>query len=101
MVMNFSGAINAYHQSASVGKSGANNAPGADTSFSDAVKGFMSDSLDTVKQGEQAAAAGATGKIGTQEMIMAVEKASTTLETVMAIRDKVIGAYQEIMRTSV
>ena len=60
----------------------------------DAVK----DSVSTMHAGEMAAAEGAAGKGDIVQMVNAVTSAELTLETVVAIRDRVISAYQDIMR---
>lgn len=100
MVMNIASALNAYHQTAGAGRiAGEAGVEGA--SFGDTLKGFFDDSVATIKQGEQAAEAGAVGKADMQSVIMAVDKASMTLEAIVALRDKVVGAYQEIIRMQV
>jgi flagellar hook-basal body complex protein FliE len=38
------------------------------------------------------------GRVGTQEMVEAVMAMETSLRTTVAIRDKVVEAYQEILR---
>jgi len=50
---------------------------------------------------EQAALKGAMGKADVTDIVTAVNNAEIALETVVAVRDKVIGAYQEIMRMPV
>jgi flagellar hook-basal body complex protein FliE len=45
-----------------------------------------------------AAAQGATGQGDVVQVVNAVTAAELTLETVVAIRDRVISAYQDIMK---
>lgn len=84
-------------------------AGGAEGSISSANFGNMlSDALNgavgTLKSGEAAAAQGisTTGAAGgagdVVNVVNAVTSAELTLQTVVAIRDKVIAAYQDIMR---
>jgi flagellar hook-basal body complex protein FliE len=58
----------------------------------------MKDAVNTMQIGETAAAQGATGKGDIVQVVNAVTAAELTLETVVAIRDRVIGAYQDIIK---
>jgi len=51
-----------------------------------------------MKGGEQAAAQQAAGKGDMVSVVNAVNQAELTLDTVVAVRDKVITAYQSIMQ---
>ena len=51
---------------------------------------------DTLKQADQMAAGYAQGKIGLTDAVLASEKADTTFQVVMAIRNRALAAYQEI-----
>ncbi len=103
MVMNISGALSAYRQadaSALLGKE-AGKASATGNNFSDVLTGFLGDAVDSVKKGEQMAADGAVGKADLQDVILAVSNAELMLQTVVSIRDKVVSAYQEVIRTSI
>lgn len=105
MVGTIAGAINAYKQSAGVGLGinggGAQDVASDAGGFANALQGFMHDSVQALRQGEQAAAAGAAGKANLQDVVMAVNNAEVMLQTITSIRDKVIAAYQEILRMPV
>lgn len=101
MVMNVANAMNAYRQASSGKLAGEAAANDGTSTFSDTLKSFIGDSLDTVKKGEQAAAAGTVGKADMQSVVMAVDKAGLMLEMGIALRDKVVSAYQEILRMQV
>ena len=58
----------------------------------------MKDAVGTMKAGEQAAAQQVAGKADVVNVVSAVNQAEMTLDTVMAVRDKVIQAYQSIMQ---
>ena len=58
----------------------------------------MKDAANTMRIGETAAAQGAAGKGDIVQVVNAVTAAELTLETVVAVRDRVISAYQDIMR---
>lgn len=55
-------------------------------------------SIDTMKAGETASAQAVTGETSLPELVQAVSAAEMTLNTVVAVRDRMITAYQEIMR---
>ncbi len=68
-------------------------------------KGLMQDEIHGVgqqlKSAEQMAAAGLTGQAPLIDVTTALSSAELSLDTMMAIRDQVIAAYQEIMRMPV
>ena len=51
-----------------------------------------------MKAGEQMSARAVTGEASLPEVVQAVNAAELTLSTVVAVRDRLITAYQEIMR---
>jgi flagellar hook-basal body complex protein FliE len=66
--------------------------------FADILKSAMTDAMKASKNAETQMANQVQGKAQLVDVVTAVSSAQTSLETVMAIRDQVIGAYQEIMR---
>ena len=58
----------------------------------------MTDAMKASKHAETQMANQVAGKAQLVDVVTAVSAAETSLETVMAIRDQVISAYQEIMR---
>jgi flagellar hook-basal body complex protein FliE len=84
-------------KAASLGKSvgaGASDGPG----FGDVLKQVMGDAVSQSKAAETAMAAQVQGKAEMVDVVTAIASAETSLETMMAVRDQVIAAYQEIMR---
>src|ERR1700753_1644796 len=71
------------------------NVPGGN--FSDFLSGAIKDSISTIRQGEQAATAQVAGKANLVDVVQQVNQAELTLDTVVAVRDKVVAAYQSIM----
>lgn len=65
-------------------------------------KEFMSDSLeesiDVMKTGEKMQAKAVTGEAELTEVVQAVTASELTLETIVSLRDRMVSAYQEIMR---
>ena len=72
----------------------ATGAPG----FADLLKTVMGDAVTASKVAETQMAAQVQGKAELVDVVTAISAAEASLETVMAVRDQVISAYQEIMR---
>ncbi|SDR61191.1 flagellar hook-basal body complex protein FliE [Rhizobiales bacterium GAS113] len=76
--------------------------PGAGTSnFGDMLAQVTHDAVSTLKAGEAAAISGIEGHASVQHVVEAVMSAQTTLQTAVAVRDKVISAYQDISRMAI
>jgi flagellar hook-basal body complex protein FliE len=54
--------------------------------------------MDTVAQGEHVSMQAAMGKADLAKVTEAVNNAEVAVQTVVAIRDRVVAAYQDIMR---
>lgn len=97
-------AASAYQAVAKIGSDAAassaatSSAAAAVPSFSDFLSHAVNDAVGTMKQGEQMATQQATGKADIVNVVNAVNAAELTLDSVVAIRDKVIAAYQSIMQ---
>jgi flagellar hook-basal body complex protein FliE len=63
----------------------------------DALKG----AVDTGKEAEGKVVSNIAGKTDLVDVVTAVSAAEATLQTIVAVRDKVISAYQEISRMSI
>ncbi len=94
-------AISAYAQAAKMGAGAGGAAGAAETgasSFGYTPGGGLNDAGATGKMAEQKAASLVQGKGDLIDVVSAVNAAEMSLETVVAIRDKVIAAYQDILR---
>jgi flagellar hook-basal body complex protein FliE len=103
MVVNLVAANAAYQAAARAGAAGAEQAAataasGSGGNFADALASAVKDAAHTMRVGEVASAQGAAGKGDVVQVVNAVTAAELTLETVVAIRDRVISAYQDIMK---
>lgn len=67
--------------------------------FGDLMKNALVSSIDTMKMGETMSARAVTGEASLPEVVQAVNAAELTLQTVTAVRDRLVSAYQELMRT--
>lgn len=66
--------------------------------FGDLVKAAITDAVGASKHAERQMANQVAGKTELVDVVTAISAAEASLETVMAVRDQVISAYQEIMR---
>lgn len=73
-------------------------APVPGTDFASVLKDAAKVAVGTMKEAETMSAAAIAGKADIREVVAAVTNAEMTLETVVTVRDKVIQAYNEILR---
>jgi flagellar hook-basal body complex protein FliE len=71
---------------------------GDGTGFGDLLKNAINGAIDSQKQGEATSMAAVAGKADINSVVMAVTNAQMTLQTVVAVRDKVVQAYQQILQ---
>lgn len=97
-IANPAAAANAYANTAKTGASMPATEHMGRPSFGEVLKISILDSIQTMKMGEQMTARAVTGEASLPEVVQAVNAAEMTLSTVIAVRDRLISAYQEIMR---
>ena len=66
--------------------------------FARILQQSMGDAVNASRNAETQMAAHTQGRAQLVDVVTAVASAQSSLETVMAVRDQVISAYQEIMR---
>jgi flagellar hook-basal body complex protein FliE len=98
MAITPSAAAAAYQAVSNIGSSAAPASGAAAPNFGDFLSNAVKDATGTMQQGEQMAAQQAAGKADIVDVVGAVNSAELTLDTVVAVRDKVIAAYQSIMQ---
>jgi flagellar hook-basal body complex protein FliE len=69
--------------------------------FADLVKSAVNDAISSSRHAETEMIAHTQGKAELVDVVTAVSSAQASLETVMAVRDQVISAYQQVMQTPV
>lgn len=94
----FAQAASAYGRGAS---SASASASSGDADFSDMVSQAASSVLAGLHRSEAVTASGVAGKTDVQSVVQAMSSAELTMQSVVAVRDKVVGAYSDIMRMSV
>lgn len=101
MNVSFNSAAGAYAAAArntSSATQGLEARPGEKGDFSKLVKDAAVATVDTLKAGEAATLQGAAGKADLGQVVTAVSNAEVTLQAAVAVRDKVIQAYLDIIR---
>jgi flagellar hook-basal body complex protein FliE len=66
--------------------------------FAGMVKDALGGAVQAQQQSEALQMQSLTGKVELSDLVTAVANAELTLNTVVAVRDRVISAYQEIIR---
>jgi flagellar hook-basal body complex protein FliE len=98
MVASISNAISAYKAAAQATAEGGIDArPGA-KSFADVLGEMASSAKDQGAKAENLGAAALLGKADYAEVVTAVANADVALQTVVTVRDKIISAYQDILK---
>ena len=69
--------------------------------FASMMQNIATESINTLQTAEKTAIDGMNGKADVQTVVEAMAQAEMTVKTVTAVRDKVIEAYQEILRMPV
>ena len=65
------------------------------------MKQVTTDAIGTLKAGEAASISAMQGKESTRRVVEALMSAEQALQTAVAVRDKVVQAYQEVVRMSI
>ncbi len=70
-------------------------------SFGDVLKESVEGAIAAQHKSEKVSAAAVTGQANITDVLQAVTEAEMTLNTVVSVRDRVIRAYEEIMRSPI
>ncbi len=100
MAMNFTEAVAAYQKIAlhdNVSPPGQSESPRG-SGFADALRDAAEGAMGALREGEQQSLKAAVGEANLNDVVTAIGKAELTLQTVVTLRDRVIQAYQEILR---
>ena len=96
-------AANAYaalarmaEQTASLGRGAA--APDSGPNFSAVLKDVINAVSDAAQKSDAQAHAVATGKSNMVDVVTAVAETETAVQTLVSVRDKVIAAYEDILK---
>ena len=70
---------------------------GASPDFASMVRSAATESVNALKEGEAAGVLGLAGKLDITQVVTAVSNAQLTLQTAIAVRDRVVQSYQAVM----
>lgn len=106
MVNGITGALNAYNQAlmrigGQVQTPAAEEVKNPQDQFGAMVKSAIEDTVDLQKESENLTIKNIQGKADIQDVVLAVSNAEAALETVVAVRDTAIKAYNTIMQMNV
>jgi flagellar hook-basal body complex protein FliE len=71
------------------------------TTFADAVADVADRTIGKLRSAEEMSLAALKGEADTREVVDAVMSAEQTLQTAIAIRDKIVTAYLEVSRMAI
>jgi flagellar hook-basal body complex protein FliE len=100
MIENVS-AIGAGSMSAGVRGLQSSAAPTQGPSFEQALAQAIGSAVDTLQTGEAAAIQGVEGAVSPMKVVESVMAAQRSMQSVLAIRDKAVAAFQEITRMAI
>ncbi|GJE69290.1 flagellar hook-basal body complex protein FliE [Methylorubrum podarium] len=73
----------------------------ASGSFSKIVTGLLQDSTEAGQRADLQIRSAALGQSSVVDVVTAVAESETALQTLVAVRDRAISAYEEVMRTAI
>lgn len=87
-----------YKNTANIASSGLSKGTEDQVSFGALFKAGLEEVITTQRASEKVSAAAVTGQANMTDVVQAVTEAEVVVQTAKAIRDRVVGAYQEILR---
>lgn len=98
-------AVNAYKNQMQMARQASDAAPMQEeanqTSFADLVGNAIKEATEIQRKASSIEMQAMVGKVDLADLVTAVSSAELTLNTVVAVRDRVINAYQDIMRMAI
>lgn len=111
MAIDATSVINAYRSTAQTIGDAATGAASVDAgaqarraagqSFATMLSGMMENAVEAGQQSERLSMEAIAGKADVREVVAAVSNAEVALDTIVNVRDRMMRAYQEIMRMPV
>lgn len=100
-MVSFLDAINAYKSVDGAALGEPNSPSGGDVvgeGFAQTLRTAAQDTVDALNSAERQSLSAAAGQADLSQVVTAVAQAEIKLQSVVAVRDKVIGAYQDILK---
>jgi flagellar hook-basal body complex protein FliE len=85
----------------SIGSAPPAAAPADGSSFEQALGQAVGSAVDALKTGEAFAIQGVEGAAAPMKVVESVMEAQRSLQSALAIRDKIVSAYQEVARMAI
>lgn len=105
MVNSVTNALNAYQTALNRINGNSASQPQAvskpEASFGQVLQNVVEEAVDSQKQAEITTINGITGQADIQDVVLAISNAEQALETVVAVRDTAIKAYNSIMQMNI
>lgn len=105
MAVSFSNAINAYNAAAKAvtnpDAARQEQDVGGGSSFASMVKDSLREARDLGLEAEQMQMKAINGEADLRDVVLAVSNAELALDTVTTVRDRVMTAYQEILKMAI
>lgn len=99
--IDFASAVNAYNKVGGLKIDQAINLQDSEDSknvFSSLVDNLLTSNVDKVKRAEQTSQSVINGESSIEDLAIAIADAEISLKAMVAIRDKIVSAYQDIIR---
>ena len=74
------------------------SAGGGGEGFGGALKRAIEGAVDAGRQADAASSGAILGQVSVTDTVLAVTRAEMALQTAVAVRDRVVSAYQDVMR---
>jgi len=87
-----------YQNTAKMGVGTTGSTRNDQVSFGTMFKAGLEKVVETQQKSEEMTAAAVTGNANVTSVVQAVTEAEVVVQTAVAVRDRVIGAYKEIMQ---
>lgn len=94
-------ALSRLHDDAAKIGGGLGNATDSGPSFSTVLKDVVNSVTATAHKGDLQAQAVAAGKANMVDVVTAVAETETTFQTLVSVRDKVIAAYEDVLKMQI
>ncbi|MBI3419585.1 MAG: flagellar hook-basal body complex protein FliE [Proteobacteria bacterium] len=101
MAINIGAVLEAYRSTLETAEKGGGPQGVSNSAFGDILGNVMGQTVDSLKNAEKVSMAAVQGKAGINEIVSAVSSAEVALQMVVAIRDRFVSAYQELMRSGI
>ena len=94
-------ALSRLHEDAAKIGSGLGNSQDSGPNFSALLKDAMNTVTAAAQKGDAQAQAVANGKANMIDVVTAVAETETTFQTLVSVRDKVIAAYEDVLKMQI